>query len=104
MTTVYISIGNSDDKLTQVEWSLFITHVFGTLEEAIDESGGQMHGNWYSPPGAPWQNACWCVEIPVRAHDALQAKLKALAGKYQQDSIAWAPALTQFLRPEPVTT
>jgi len=104
MTTVYISIGNSDDKLTQVEWCSFVVDVVEALEDAFFDNAGEIHGNWFSPTASPFQNACWCIEIPVRAHDALQAKLKALAGKYQQDSIAWAPALTQFLRPEPATT
>jgi hypothetical protein len=95
---VYISIGNSDDKLTQADWSAFHFAVRALLQ---DHSDITVHGEWASFPTAPFQNACWCVEF---AHDANRAAVKlALRGEaefYRQDSIAWAEVPhTEFLGP-----
>lgn len=54
-----ISIGNSDDKLSQAEWSRFVTEVRDTFQYYDI----QIHGEWFSLPDKPWQNANWCVEI-----------------------------------------
>ncbi len=90
----YIGIGNTDNKLTQQEWSSFICDVETVLE------GMPLHGAWFSRPDAPWQNACWLMDIsqnsPVYIED-LKARLVRLADRYRQDSIAWAVAETEFL-------
>lgn len=92
--TFYISIGNSDDKLSQQEWAEFVTEV----HDAIDGSGAQVHGRWSSYPDAPWQNACWCIELTTAKVSWLRRCLATLAQKYRQDSIAWAEApVTEFL-------
>jgi len=100
---VYISIGNSDDKLTQREWSNFITDLDAHLEYYADDRSAQIHGRWFSAPDDPWQNACWCVELVVDdATDVaagLKARLRVLAAKYRQDAISWAVAETEFLSP-----
>jgi hypothetical protein len=92
---VYISIGNSDDKLTQREWSAFMmrTHL------AIQDRATTIHGAWYSPPGVEWQNACWCAELRSSARsEQLKDSLRLLAREFRQDSIAWAEApTTEFL-------
>ena len=90
---VYISIGNSDDKLTQREWSRFVIAV---AAEVV--SIGKLHGTWFSVPQSPWQNACWCVEF-LSQKDADEAKIiaKQIRSEYQQDSIAWAVADTEFV-------
>ena len=90
---VYISIGNSDDRLTQSEWSKFVLDMAAEVT-----SVGQVHGAWFSQPASPWQNACWCIEFPG---DKEAAAAKAVASeirkKYRQDSIAWAIAATEFV-------
>jgi hypothetical protein len=83
---VYISIGNSDDRLTQQQWSEFWIDM---AAEVV--SVGHTHGAWFSNPVGAFQNACWCVEF-TSAEEAEGAK--AIAGeigrKYQQDAVAWA--------------
>jgi hypothetical protein len=117
---VYISIGNSDDKLTQSRWSDFIEDV------ELEFDYVRIHGCWFSDPRSPYQNACWCIEFDPdrivdnsphyvdwdggwrphtdttrRALDTIQRGLRRVARRYQQDSIAWAQAPdTVFLRPE----
>lgn len=100
--TVYISIGNSDDKLTQAEWSRYV-HAVDTI--LLERSGRiawspivTRHGSWLSVPDDPWQNACWCVEIDRDPSD-LKDELRVEAQRYRQDSISWAEARTEFLTP-----
>lgn len=91
---VYISIGNTDNKLTQQEWAEFVEAVESVLE------GAPLHGAWFSRSYAPWQNACWLMDIsqssPVFISD-LKASLVHIATRFNQDSIAWAVAETEFL-------
>lgn len=96
----YISIGNSDGRLTQAEWSAFCLDVAAEVTAL-----GHVHGAWFSVPNSPWQNACWCVEFSgpdaqAEANAAAEAREMAakLARKYRQDSIAWARvASTEFI-------
>ena len=92
---VYVSIGNSDDKLTQLEWSCFVDEV----DDAC-RVHGNVHGSWFSLPGGPWQNACWCVAVELARERSLKGRLKHFAGQYEQDSIAYAVVThTEFLAP-----
>lgn len=107
MSTVYISIGNSDDKLSQADWASFVLDVDRAFEAAVRYEGARVHGRWYSLPHEPWQNACWCAEWhPDLAHivEALKRKLACVARMYGQDSIAWAVAETEFIKPDGVTS
>lgn len=101
MTTVYISIGNSDDKLSQADWSSYALDVDRAFEASVRYEGARVHGRWYSLPTAAWQNACWCAEWHedlAYVVDALRRKLASIARDYRQDSIAWAEApVTEFI-------
>lgn len=102
---VYISIGNSDDKLTQAEWADY----YRKVSQAVRT--GHVHGQWVSEPASAWQNACWCIEfdpdtrlVTSDGHEHsrvewLRRRLTELAREYRQDSIAWAEARTEFLTP-----
>jgi hypothetical protein len=98
---VYISIGNSDDKLTQAEWARF----FSATSKAIrgthfrgDPQIRQVHGQWASEPASAWQNACWCVEMNEAGAEELRWLLKRMAKMFRQDSIAWSETTgTEFL-------
>lgn len=91
---VYVSIGNSDDKLSQRGWHAFHADVRCELVGA----GARFHGQWVSPSTSEWQNACWLVELNEAIVEELKANLGRLAGKYRQESIAWARVPeTEFL-------
>lgn len=100
---VYVSIGNSDDKLTQEQWATFVNAVQETIDNALRYAGdgSSIHGRWLSEPASKYQNACWCIEFM----DALCPEipplrnwLRNLARIYNQDSIAWAEAIkVEFL-------
>lgn len=83
---VYISIGNSDDKLTQAEWSQYVVEIIARVV-----SIGHTHGAWFSLPHTAYQNACWCVEFDS-AEGLVEGREVAteIREKFRQDSIAWA--------------
>lgn len=86
-STVYVSVGNSDDKLSQVDWSRYVAEVFA----ATRVHGVQTFGEWWSSPGSIYQNACTGFLIPDdpvgRRH--LQDLLTKIRTRFGQDSLAW---------------
>lgn len=94
--TVYVSIGNSDDKLTQDDWC----HYCIAVDTLIRMETPTIHGEWYSKSAAPWQNMCICFELAPDRADATKQALRVIAAEHCQDSIAWAVADTQFLIPD----
>ncbi len=94
--TVYVSIGNSDDKLTQREWSEFVEEVVRLACSYASE----IHGTWGSGSDSPYQNGCVAFDITHPANvEVMKRELSRLAAKYRQNSIAWAEAETTFLKP-----
>lgn len=93
-TDVYVSIGNSDDKLSQVEWSRYCQEV----REALGRRGSYL-GVWYSLPDSPWQNACFCLQFETPYIASLAAKaVQEIRLRYHQDSAAWAEVpVTDFI-------
>lgn len=91
--TVYVSIGNSDDKLSQREWSEF----YEETDDLVGFAAAKVHGRWTSAPTDAYQNACWCVELDLDDAENLRKDLPGLAYRYRQDSIAWAVATTDFI-------
>lgn len=90
---IYITIGNSDDKLPQRRWAEF----YADVDAVVRAQASKVHGAWMSNPIDPWQNACWCVEAPNLT--VLERDLAAMAYRYGQDSIAVAGAAVQFVEP-----
>lgn len=97
MKTIYISIGNSDDKLTQARWALF----FRDTNRLLRSYAQSVRGQWVSEPASAWQNACWCVEIREVDRKYLMQALGEQCVEFGQDSIAWAEAQTTFILPPP---
>lgn len=93
--TVYASIGNPGDKLTQARWSAF----HDKFTAAVRGLALQVYGDWTSASTDPWQNACIAFEIGWETSERLQRDLAELAAEYGQDSIAWAEADTRFITP-----
>jgi hypothetical protein len=95
VVTVYMSIGNSDDKLTQAEWSEFYVR----MAAEVASYASQIHGTWFSNPVGRWQNACWCLEFASEAAAKTARDVAAeIREEYRQDSVAWAEVpVTQFI-------
>lgn len=99
MTTVYASIGNTDNKLTQQEWSRFVFE----FQQCMTAFARDVYGVWLSESSSSYQNAC--IAIQTNEPDNLRVALAMLAHTYQQDSIAFATvARTESLSPPPNRT
>lgn len=95
MTTYYVSIGNSDDKLSQQNWARFQASVLNTIRTHADE----IHGEWFSTPTSGYQNMCICYEASTLERQGhIRSDLRNLAQLFNQDSIALARALTEFIK------
>jgi len=97
MTTVHISIGNTDGKLSHTVWASYW--------EAVDklfhvDAVTQIYGVWHSLPARQHVNACWAVEIRPEYVEVIKGELRRLARIFGQDSIAWLEGHTEFLPPE----
>lgn len=102
MSFVYISTGNSDDKLTQHRWSMLLFEINKLIEFYAEQGIVTIHGRWYSSPVTAYQNACFGIEFtpPVGNYaNALKDALRGIATEFHQDSIAWAEVNeTDFLK------
>jgi len=88
-----VLIGNSDDKLGQAEWSGYVTAVDGLLSKY--EKDRHFFGG--PPTHAPWQNACWVVELEFQEIEIVKHKLCVIASRYRQDSVAVINGITEFI-------
>ena len=88
--TVYVSIGNSDDKLPQREWSSYVAD-FRTV---MEKYAATIYGVWFSGPESPYQNACVAAAVLGDDIGALRADLLDVRQTYDQDSVAWAVTRT----------
>lgn len=93
MQTVVVQIGNSDDKLTQKEWSLFCAET----ELAVRKHCEQIHFYGGSPWNTPWQNACFVAEIKPEAIESFCQEITIIRGDSQQDSVAVTFGETTFI-------
>jgi len=91
MKTVTIQIGNSDNKLPQSEWSLFVMD----LDVVVKTTCGEVFFCGHSAGNAPWQNHC----VVSECHDLglLSEHIRQLCDKYSQDSIAVTVGTTSFI-------
>jgi len=96
---ITLIIGNTDNKLTQAEWSNFVKDVENELILASNPiniffSGGPATCERF-------QNFAWTFEIKNKLDRVrLQYELKKLAREYKQDAISWIEGKTIFLQPE----
>jgi hypothetical protein len=79
-----IQVGNSDDKLTQHEWSEYVAAV----HSATTADGIETHFFGSSEGSKPWQNACWVVSIQETKVDAMLQTVAKIRKQYKQDSVA----------------
>lgn len=106
--TIVIQIGNSDDGLSQRDWSLFVQELHAEFRSpAID-----FHFFGFSPGAALWQNACLVFNVDAQALGYADFKaylndlryiLSGLANKWDQDSIALLVGETEFITSNYIT-
>lgn len=91
MPTIVVTIGNSDDKLSQREWSDF----WSKTATLVHQEAKHLHGEFLAHPASPWQNASWLFEGEFTAR--LRNRLAEIAKAYGQDSIAVTVGDTKFV-------
>lgn len=88
-----IQIGNSDDKLTQKEWSAFVRDI----HHAINGLAIEIHFQGTSDGHSQWQNACWVADFRITDIENLESKLRRIRHQYRQDSIAIISGEARFI-------
>ena len=91
---VVIQFGNSDDKLTQRQWSRFVAEI--TFCVTIHKS--KIHFAGSSGATKPWQNCCIVVDVPKEQQKNLFDELRKIAAKFKQESIAVMVGEVEFLK------
>ncbi|MGH3989854.1 MAG: hypothetical protein ACRDTZ_21460 [Pseudonocardiaceae bacterium] len=93
LMTVHIAIGNSDDMLSQAEWSRYVYE----LRQLVSASATTIHGVWFSAPDSAYQNACVGAAMSSEAVETVRAQLAALRHRYRQSSIAFNASETELI-------
>lgn len=97
-TTATVCIGNSDNKLTQEEWSRYCAEIHA----AIDFRAAEIHFHGFTAPNSTRQSACWVIGWPKKPviQGGLISELRDIACKYRQDAIAITLGETRMLGPQ----
>ncbi len=93
MKQIMVSIGNSDNKLTQVEWSEFVQRV----DKIIEAHHAQKHFFGGANTWAAWQNVAWLFECADYMIPSLKTALSDIRSIYRQESVAYLEGETEFI-------
>lgn len=104
-TAVYVSVGNTDDRLPQARWASLCDDVGLALYPLVVRHRlAELHGPWFTAGDAERQSAVWCLVIPPenvpRAQPLLgdlRLRLAVLASTYGQESVAWTSGETELI-------
>ena len=93
MTTSYVtvSIGNSDNKLTQKEWNQFVVEMDAALHVE-----GKIHFFGASPNYEPWQNVAWILETDSNLI-SVEEVVRIIRKRNKQDSAFFLHGLADFV-------
>lgn len=93
MKTIVVSIGNSDNKLTQQEWSRFVD----TVDKQIRWYADTVHFMGGAANWMPWQNVAWIADFKDERLGILKELFVQDRERFEQDAIAWLEGETQFI-------
>ena len=79
-----IQIGNSDDKLSQQEWSTYVKEI----RLVVNEYGIETLFFGSSEGSQPWQNACWVVAVRETDVGSMFRQITKIRKRYKQDWVA----------------
>lgn len=97
-STGYLTIGNTDGRLSQGEWSEFCADLF----EVVEDLGTGIFGPFHTLPSSPYQSMCIGFSIPSANHvwsevmRAIEEQTARLCLEYRQDSIAFVEGEPHF--------
>lgn len=93
MKTIVIQIGNSDNKLTQADWSSYCA----LIKSSVLHHAEQVHFTGFSSPDAAWQNACYVAEFEESAMPLFKKQVEEIRKQFKQESVAWLEGETIFV-------
>jgi hypothetical protein len=93
LRTITIQIGNTDNKLSQNDWS----HYVEATKQAIEKIVNEVHFFGGSPNWYPWQNVAWVVVLQEEMIPEIKQQLAFVRHSYKQDSVAWTEGETIFV-------
>lgn len=93
MKTVSVQIGNSDNKLTQKEWSEFVH----TVEVLVELHAAQVHFFGGSENWKPWQNVCWVFNTDDHLIESFKKSIASARASFRQDSVGYLEGETEFI-------
>lgn len=93
MKTITIQIGNTDNKLSQQQWSEF----HHNADIVIRNYATEVHFFGGSENWKPWQNLCWVVTAASYMIGPFKISMATLGAHFGQDSVAWTEGETRFL-------
>ncbi len=96
MSTFVVLIGNSDNRLTQQEWSQFVAEVRGSVALHAEE----VFFDAALPGDAARQSACFVATIDDEGQKHLSRQLDHIRETYRQESIAVLSGETRFIAPK----
>jgi len=93
--TLTLIIGNTDNKLTQSEWSNYCSQFM----ELVTAYSDKVHFCGGPSTWSTYQNLCMVSEISTEQPEfnAFGKSLQILRERFRQDSIAYCPGITQFI-------
>jgi len=93
--TLVVQIGNSDDKLSQKEWSLFVME----MNHFIEHYCGEVHFSGGSDCSKAWQNYCWVgvFDAVQNSIELIKLDIREMRLRYKQDSVAVVIGESLFL-------
>lgn len=98
--TITLQTGNSDDKLTQVEWSELVNDLGRVIQQLNDLGLLEIHFGGSSPSYAPWQNYCWVFEMKtdiISILSSIRQEVSVIRERHNQCSVAWTKGETEFI-------
>lgn len=82
MITICVSIGNSDNKLTQDEWYRFVQ----LMDDTLRHYEKRRHFFGGSETYAPWQNVCWLCVIEAERLPEVRSGIYSVRTLFKQES------------------
>lgn len=80
---VVISVGNTDNKLSQAEWHDFTFE----LNVEINQTSAKVHFFGGPPNWFKWQNVAWILEVDAEDVVYLQKRTRQVREKFGQTSV-----------------
>jgi len=97
MTTITVVIGNSDDKLSQPNWSYFCSDIYSICKNHTLINDTEMYFRGYSNSNEKWQNSMIVLESTDDTIDLLREKLIHSRKRFGQESLAFITGTTQLI-------